>query len=358
MPLDTMAPKFVEMLEQQRYLDRSLDFEEIIHRTREHFWDPEDADYIDFEVALDKDATILPYEFVPELQSEVASRVDERGKLLLAREHARWLTSSFLHGEQGALTLSLKLGCLFLDPGAQEYAANQAREEARHVHGFTKYIASRFGGRIMQPSAGIRAYLDRIVGTNSVYEKIVGMQMVIEGIAMGAFSQMFVSSSDPVLRRLCQLTLTDEAFHHRFGKMWAKEAIPALSEEDFNIVEDFALESFNILFFNALDTAQKGELYHQLGLDPEWVRGAVIEAFGNGGLESNLTAYRTFVRTLMGAGLITDRTREEYAAWIDIADLSGSDVNAGEEIAKTGLASLSEINASKRSIIRTRSGSA
>ena len=77
----------------------------------------------------------------------VAAYLDAQ-KLELAQEHARWTISNLLHGEQGALSLSLTLGELFSDPAAQEYAANQAREEARHVHGFTRYIGARFGGEV------------------------------------------------------------------------------------------------------------------------------------------------------------------------------------------------------------------
>ena len=56
-----------------------------------------------------------------------------------------WSISNLLHGEQGALSLSASLCHVLLDPGAQEYAANQAREEARHVTGFTRYIAGPLG---------------------------------------------------------------------------------------------------------------------------------------------------------------------------------------------------------------------
>src|SRR2546430_9913965 len=56
--------------------------------------------------------------------------------LPISNETASWLASNLLHGEQGALSLSATLCEMFLDPGAQEYAANQVREEARHVHAF------------------------------------------------------------------------------------------------------------------------------------------------------------------------------------------------------------------------------
>ena len=48
------------------------------------------------------------------------------------------------------------------DPGAQEYAANQTREEARHVTGFTNYIKARWGSPYpVGPSVG--SFLEQIV---------------------------------------------------------------------------------------------------------------------------------------------------------------------------------------------------
>jgi len=82
---------------------------------------------------------------VVELRSAVADRLDERQKIQLGNDVMHWSISNLLHGEQGALSLSASLCHILLDPGAQEYAANQAREEARHVAGFTRYIAKRWG---------------------------------------------------------------------------------------------------------------------------------------------------------------------------------------------------------------------
>ena len=75
----------------------------------------------------------------------VGDKLDERGKIKLTNLNTLWSFSSILHGEQGALSLSASLCHILRDPGAQEYAANQAREEARHVAGFTRYIGRRWG---------------------------------------------------------------------------------------------------------------------------------------------------------------------------------------------------------------------
>src|ERR1044071_64315 len=143
----TVAPDdFSSMIEPGRYARRSSHFEEIIARTEEHFCNPEDRDSIDFETPWKREEPILPLGFVIESHTAVWDRLDAGQRVAFTNETARWLSSNLLHGEQGALSLSASLCDIFLDPGAQEYASNQVREEARHVHAFTRYVAARFGG--------------------------------------------------------------------------------------------------------------------------------------------------------------------------------------------------------------------
>src|SRR5262249_10710707 len=157
--------------------------------------------------------------FVLESNSAVWDRLDEGQRIRFTNESARFSLSNILHGEQAALSLSASLCNVFLDPGAQEYAANQVREEARHVHAFTRYAQARFGGAILPAGDTFRRLLLEIVTTPVLYKKIVGMQILIEGLAMGVFTTFYELACDPVLRRVCQLVMTDEAFHHRFGKL-------------------------------------------------------------------------------------------------------------------------------------------
>jgi hypothetical protein len=137
---------FLSMIEPSRYGTRCDAFDEIISATRDHHWDPTDPVYIDFD-AEPFDVTtqlIMPREFTVELNCAVAERLDEGQQIRLANESTRFSISSILHGEQGALSLSASLAHILRDPGAQEYATNQAREEARHVAGFSRYVAKRW----------------------------------------------------------------------------------------------------------------------------------------------------------------------------------------------------------------------
>ena len=349
---------FMSMIEVDRYADRADAFDSIISATRDHFWDPTDAAYVDFDAdPFDvKEQLIMPRDFCVELNCAVAERLDEGQQVQLANESTRFQLSSILHGEQGALSLSASLVPIMRDLGAQEYATNQAREEARHVHGFKRYIETRWGTPIASGPT-LAALMDEIVQSDEVYKKLIGMQMLIEGLAMGAFATIQSKTSDPLLKRLIQLVMTDEAFHHKFGKIWADRTVPKLTPEEHEKVEDWAARCFQTLLFNLVNSEQKQAIYPQFGLDWQWVRGAILEAFTDEDRRKSMTEstniFRVLIKTLLKAGIITERTRPTYAAWVDMDELSREDDEvAGMDVAMEAMEELKEINFSRRSIGR------
>ena len=353
---DTVAREdFPAMLEVPRYGRRTNAFDGIISATHDHFWDPLDKNYIDYDVPFDMSKTpILPLDTVVELKSAVADRLDAGQKIGLANDVMHWSISNLLHGEQGALSLSASLCHILLDPGAQEYAANQAREEARHVAGFTRYIAKRWGDPLPVGKT-ISTVLTDLVTTEEVYKKIVGMQMLIEGIAMGSFATLNAKTNDPVLRRLVQLVMSDEAFHHRFGRIWAAKTIKHLNEEEHRKVEDWSAQLFQMLLFNLINAEQKQTIYAKYGLDWQWVRDAMKEVFTDQDRRDNLkestNIFRVLIKTLLHAGIITSRTAPLYAVWVDMKELEAEgDGIPGDIVAEEMLVVLREINAKRRRI--------
>ena len=350
---------FSELIAVGRYGERTDAFDSIIAATVDHFWDPNDPAYIDFgaEPKFDlSEQLLMPREFCVELQCAVADRLDPQQQIQLANESTHFMLSSVLHGEQGALSLSASLCQILRDPGSQEYAANQTREEARHVTAFSRYIGTRWGQPL--PSGPTLARLmDEIVRSPLVYKKLVGMQMLIEGLAMGAFATLYARTEDPMLKRLVQLVMTDEAFHHKFGKIWADRTVPSLSEEEHEQVEAWAAETFQVLLFNLVNAEQKQQIYEPFGLDWQWVRSAVVEAFNEDDRRAAMTQrtniFRVLIKTLLKAGIITERTRPVYAQWVDLEELAAeSDEVAGAEVAEAGVAELREINRSRKRVGR------
>src|SRR3569832_1531510 len=177
---DAVAPDdFPAMLNPQRYGVRSTAFDKIISATHDHFWDPLDKKYIDFNDTFDTaTTTILPERIFPIFHTRIGDKMTAEQKIKFANESTRWQLSAILHGEQGALALSASLCHILRDPGAQEYAANQTREEARHVTAFAAYIKQRWGTPL-PCGATLQTLMAEMVGAPEVNKKIVGLLLLV-----------------------------------------------------------------------------------------------------------------------------------------------------------------------------------
>jgi len=352
----TNPSHFIPMIEKDRYIERVDSFDQMISATHKHFWDPNDKSYIDFDEPFDMENEYIvdPDVFCMELRvPAIADSLTEKQKIKLNNESFRWVLSQILHGEQGALSLSASLCHVLKDPGAQEYAANQTREEARHVTGFTNYIKARWGSPYpVGPTLG--RILEQIVSSDVVYKKIVGMQMMIEGLAMGAFGMAHQDTNDPLLKTLLKFTMSDEAFHHKFGKIWADRTVPKLSESERYKVEDWSAMIFKDLLYNLVNPWEKKAIYQSVGLDHKFVTKHFMQEIDRDSvireemMESN-NIFRVLCKTLLKANIITERTRKTYAEFVNMEELNAEDDEvAGIDIANEGLARLEQINKGRK----------
>ncbi len=355
---DAVAPDdFESMLTLDRYGQRSSAFDKIISATHDHFWDPLDKKYIDFDEPWDMmNEPLVSEDLNIAIQTDYVSN-HLKDPSLRAQFINRSLLHSFssiLHGEQGALNLSASLCHVLYDQGAQEYAANQTREEARHVTAFAKYIKARWG-RPVGCSAVLKDLLTEIISAPEVYKKIIGMQMLVEGLAMGAFATFFQELRDPLGRKLMQLVMTDEAFHHKFGKIWADRTVPKLTPEEHAIVEDWAAHCFQSVLFNLVSPSEQRDLYVEFGLDPdkvlEEIQKIATDEVRREDMKRATNIFRVLIKTLLNAGIITDRTRAFYGLYVDMDELkSEGDRMVGDDIAEEGIAYLKSINFRERSV--------
>jgi hypothetical protein len=191
--------------------------------------------------------------------------------------------------------------------------------------------------------------LVEIIASPEVYKKIIGMQMLVEGLAMGAFATIFNETNDPLARKLTQLVMTDEAFHHKFGKIWADRTIPHLTPAEHEIIEMWAAHCFQTLLFNLVAPTQNLGLYEEFGLDPDRVIKEMGELVSDETRREEMkeatNIFRVLVKTLVNAGIITERTKAFYSMYVDIDELKGEgDKMVGDDIAEEGIAYLQEIN--------------
>ena len=180
------------------------------------------------------------------------------------------------------------------------------------------------------------------------------MQMMIEGLAMGAFGMAHQDTNDPLLKTLLKYTMSDEAFHHKFGKIWADRTVPKLSESERYKVEDWSASIFKDLLFNLVNPWEKKPIYESVGLDHKFVADAFLNEFDRDSvikeemLQSN-NIFRVLCKTLLKANIITKRTKKMYAEFVDMEELNAEDDEvAGIEIANEGIATLEKINQTKK----------
>jgi len=315
---------FDSLIEVDRYANRTDAFDEIIAATVDHFWDPTDPRYIDYEQPFDiTEQLILPRQMCVELQCAVADKLDEGQKIRLANQNTRFILSSILHGEQGALSLSASLTMILRDPGAVEYAANQAREEARHVAGFSNYISKRWGTPLPAGQT-LQSLLTEIVVSQQVYKKLIGMQMLIEGLAMGAFASMHELSQEPLLKQLVHGVMRDESRHVAFGVLSLRGYYEDMPANELSDREDFIIYACELM----RDRLVGAQLAEAMGWNEEEVRQEVLQS--EIGRMFRTMLFMRIVPNLKKLGLITPRVRAAFER-LEIIQFEDADPEAQDK---------------------------
>jgi len=159
----------------------------------------------------------------------------------LKKRMAGFRLSNFLHGEQGALMVAAQLVNAVPHTDAKFYAATQTMDEARHVEVFAKYIEKLDMIRPIAPN--LKNVLDSTLQTGDWLKKLVGMQIVVEGLALYSFREMRNLTEEPLLKNLLTYVARDESRHHAYGVQYVERCAPCLSATDREELEDFAFEA-------------------------------------------------------------------------------------------------------------------
>jgi hypothetical protein len=145
----------------------------------------------------------------------------------VSRCSAAFMLSNFLHGEQGALMVAGQMVSAVPHMDGKFYAATQTMDEARHVEAFAAYIEKL--GEVHEITPGLRELLDRVISVRDWKFKAVGMQIVIEGLALYLFRDMRNRTGEPLLQKLLTYVSRDEARHTGYGIKYLAHVVPGLS---------------------------------------------------------------------------------------------------------------------------------
>lgn len=235
------------------------------------------------------------------------------------------LLSQFLHGEQGALMTAAAVTHSVPDTAAKLYAATQTMDEARHVEVYARYCDKIAMVYPMTP--WLKMLIDATLKSDRYEKVMIGMNMIVEGLALGAFNNMYHVTNCPLLKALTFNVMRDESRHVSFGHIFLTPVIKNLDEAAREELADFA---FNAIYLIVQGTQVGGgqtlasradpgfmQVLANSEIDPEdFFKGlkeaadaGVLMDFPPGQIHS---LHDLMLPALARVGLITPRVRKKY----------------------------------------------
>ncbi|MDT3438102.1 MULTISPECIES: ferritin-like domain-containing protein [unclassified Pseudofrankia] len=310
---------------------------DLYSRGKQRQWDAELR--LDWSHDVDPDNPLgLSDEFVWIAGSPVWERLPDAERVTVRRHLAGWLYSQFLHGEQGALVCSAKVVQSAPDIASKFYGATQVMDEARHVEAFQRMLQTKI--KVEYPiSTALGGLLETIIGDGRWDITYLGMQVMIEGLALASFSIQRDRMRDPLARALNAYVLQDEARHVAFGRLALRDYYGQLSAAELREREDFAAETCWVL----KDRFTGEEMWRNLDHGAEECIAAANRSPAQREFRRRL--FSRIVPTLKDINLFGPRMRETLRALgvlgfgkVDGAELSAEDERIADEIAEAELA--------------------
>ncbi|HLY82152.1 MAG TPA: ferritin-like domain-containing protein [Acidimicrobiales bacterium] len=191
----------------------------------------------------------------------------------LGVEGQNWTLSQFMHGEQGALICTARIveNVPWID--AKYYAATQVMDEARHVEVFSRYLDTKLSGHY-PINAHLRLLLDDIIADSRWDMTYLGMQIMVEGLALAAFGFIHVLTTEPLLKQLLRYVMSDEARHVAFGVLSLQDYYKELSQAELRERQEFAFEAA----VRMRDRFLQQEVFERMGLPLKEVLDLVVRS--------------------------------------------------------------------------------
>jgi hypothetical protein len=152
-----------------------------------------------------------------------------------------WTISQFLHAEQGALACAAKLVQTAPRVDTKFCASTQVMEEARHMEVYAKYLREKLKWEF-PVNVHLRSLLNDIVKDSRWDFTFLGMQVVIEGLALAAFGFQYQLTKDPLLKQITRYIMADEARHVAFGVLSLREVYAGMTAAELRERQEFCYE--------------------------------------------------------------------------------------------------------------------
>jgi hypothetical protein len=307
---------------------------------------------IDWSLDVDpKNALGMPVEAIAIYGTPQWDRISGDPKAIdeLSQHLTSWQFSQFLHGEQGAMICSARIVESVPDLDAKFYAATQTMDEARHAETYARFLQEKVG--LLYPiNPHLKALLDDTLTDSRWDMPYLGMQVLIEGLALAAFGVLRDMTTEPLPKQILAYVMQDEARHVAFGRIALKDYYAQLTTAERQEREDFVVEGCYLM----RDRFRMQEVWENLGFDVAACMEAVEHSEFYQAYQSLL--FSRIVPCVKDIGLWGDKVQKAYAD-MGVLDMAGVDLNAlmkaDEDIAEALDVEKTELAASAVEVDRT-----
>jgi hypothetical protein len=296
----------------QRLLD-------LYQRGKDKQWDA--AKRIDWALPVDRTRVMeTGDELNPIFGSRQWDKLNQAERDELSVHLSSWLFSQFLHGEQGALTVAARIVESVPDMDSKFYAATQAMDEARHVELFSRFIKEKIG-TFYPINPDLAALLADALSDSRWDMPYLGMQVLIEGLALAAFGVHRDIAGNALVKQLLAYVMQDEARHVAFGRLALRDYYAGLTSAERADREEFVVEGCYLM----RNRFRAQEVWERMGFDVE----ECLEFTEHSEMQQ---AFRTLlfsriVPCVKDIGLWGEKVQRAYAD-LGVLDAAGTDLDA------------------------------
>ena len=286
------------------------------------------SDRLDWSLDVDLENPVgMPDDVHPLFGTPWWNKMNDKEKGECRRHMEAWRFSQFMHGEQGALICTAKIVQTVPDIDSKFYAATQVIDEARHVEVYSRYLHEKV--QLVYPlNSNLESLLNDVIQDSRWDMTYLGMQILIEGLALAAFGLIRNMASEPLGKSLNAYVMQDEARHVTFGRLALRDFYPQLTSAERDEREEFCVDAC----YRMRDRFLGEEVWERLGLPDE-----VGEYVEHSELQRTFRSYlfMRIVPLLKDIGLWGPRIT---SAFTDMGVLGFADTDIDSEMANDELA--------------------
>ena len=321
-PMEQVSSAFPSIFNWE-YKTRHDDLMQLYEKGKTLQWNA--ATDIDWSIDVDPERVRLESTDAFDAILNPPTKLDQPTRSRLNHNINAWMLSQFLHGEQGALLATAQIVSSVPWIEAKFYAANQVADEARHVEVYRRYLTDKLG--LSYPvNPHLRTLLGQIISDSRWDMTYLGMQIMVEGLALAAFGLMrFTQVDEPLIQQITHYVMRDEARHVAFGVLSLQDLYTnEMSSTELNEREEFVIEATILM----RDRLLMEEVWERVGLDPAvWMPWSLTTPFMVGFRQ---ILFSKIVPNLKRLGLLTPRVRAAFAE-LDILEFESLPDSTTEE---------------------------